>query len=283
MSVELPATVDHRQLDESGKTVFDTIYQHDNPSHFYATMQALDYRIPMEACPWFRRLLNDWRRANHAPRPQALRLLDLGSSYGVNAALLKWGFSLPDLYQHYADQKDADTATMLAHDQAVFSAEHCTDDLTITGLDISANALHYAEAAGLLDQSVCANLEVEDATAQQAAMIAANDCVISSGCIGYMTTISLEKILQLCAPQRPWMAHCILRLFDTRPYEKLLEKYGYRVWLEPALLPQRRFASDEEQTQMLEGLQAAGIDPAGYESEGWLYAQVLMAVPEVPA
>jgi len=277
MAEKLPEEVGSRRLDKTGKTVFDGIYDAPDPRSYYAVMQALDYRIPMQALPFFTRLFTNYRHANS--QQEVLNVLDLGSSYGVNAALLKWHLTLQDLYAHYAGNIEVDFATLLSHDREYFASCGKQAGLAITGFDVSENALQYATQAGLLDQAVCLNLEENEADARQGEIISSSDCVISSGCIGYITETSLEKILELCSPRRPWMAHCILRMVSTEPFEALLRERGYRVWQESTLLPQRRFASEEEQVQMLGRLREQGIDPQGYEAEGWLYARVLMAVP----
>lgn len=278
MTAKLPEEVDSRKLDSTGKTVFDGIYDAPDPRRYYGTMQALDYQIPSQALPFFEKVVE--LAAQARPEQDTHCVLDLGSSYGVNAALLKWDVSLEDLYAHYAEHHDVDRQALLAADQALLARATKRKGLEVVGFDVAENALDYASQAGLVDHVVRQNLEENDASSQQNAIMQRCDCVVSSGCIGYISETSLEKILAACAPRQPWMAHCILRAFDTAPFEQLFRDYGYQVSLAPQLLRQRRFASAEEQAQMLARLQQQGVDPEGYEADGWLYARMLMAVPE---
>ena len=56
-------------------------------------------------------------------RDDTVHLLDLGCSYGVNAALLKHDLSMEDLYEHWGQQDLADAAPeeFVAHNQSLFA------------------------------------------------------------------------------------------------------------------------------------------------------------------
>jgi hypothetical protein len=58
-----------------------------------------------------------------------------------------------------------------------------------------------------------------------------------------------------------------------------LAELGYETASIPGVFRQRRFASEEEQAQILDTLSAAGVDPSGLESDGWLYAQLYVSRP----
>lgn len=266
-------------LDETGKAVFDDIYNARDPRPYYRAMSRLGYEIPEQAKPHFSDLFDAYRSAH--PGCGTLNVLDIGTSYGVNAALLKWDMPLLDLYAHYdsAGQGSVSCERLLDRDQDYFANSDNSDELQITGLDVASNALEYAVRSGLIDHGISVDLENDDADERQSALIAAADCVISTGCIGYVTDTSLSKILRICSPHRPWMAHCILRMFSLQPYVELLRAHDYEVWLGDELLPQRRFASDEEQAEVVRQLQDLAIDPAGCEADGRLFARMLYAVP----
>lgn len=270
-----------KKLDQTGKAVFDDIYTAPDPRPYIARMASLGYSIPAVAQPAFEQLFADYQAA-HSPATaeQPLHVLDLGSSYGINAALLRNQMPLPQLFERY-DAHNTSIAT-LSSEQLLERDQHDFQNaskphLHFTGLDISAPALHYAQQSGLLQASLCVNLEPDDAQldAAQHASLQATNCVISSGCIGYITTKTLRKLLDAFQPQQPWMLHCILRMFPLDEYTQLFAEYGYKLTIAPEPVRQRRFDSAEEQAQVISRLQALGIDPAGYEDSGWLYAQLI--------
>ena len=92
------------RLDQTGKIVLDHIYNEPDPRPYFSTLQALDYSIPGEAAPVFRRVIDALRAGGEAG---SVNLIDLGCSYGVNAAILKHGLSMGDLYDRYAGGETA--------------------------------------------------------------------------------------------------------------------------------------------------------------------------------
>jgi len=266
------------ELDATGKAIFDDIYAARDPRPYYHAMASLDYSIPEEAKPHF---LEMFERCRKALGRERLRVLDLGASYGVNAALLKWNLNLEQLYDRYAtpEQRNADRAELLRSDQAFFHRQGGQHELQITALDISVNALDYALEAGIVDTVLSANLEDRPPTPRETGILARTDCVISTGCIGYVTEKTLLRIIDTCGAQRPWMTHCILRMFALEPFEDALRSRGYRVQRLSQPVQQRRFASQDEQESVIRRLEELGVDPSGYESTGRLYATVIDAVP----
>lgn len=269
-------TASHSELDATGKQSFDNTYVALDPRPYCETMQALDYVIPQHSRPTFRQLFHDYRQACGKT---SIRVLDLGSSYGINSALLKLDIDIAALYQRYTSvaAKALSLQQLIQRDKRDYANQY--NDLDIVGFDVSATALAYAEQVGLIQGAIQANLEVDQMTASQAAQLQNIDCMISSGCFGYITTITLEKILQVCSPRLPWMAHSILRMFPLQPLTQLLEAKGYEVYIDPEPKPQRRFSSQAEQTQIINHLHQSGVDTGGLEDQGWLYARIITTVP----
>lgn len=173
---------------------------------------------------------------------------------------------------------DADRAELLRSDRAFFHGQGGQSELQVTAQDISENALDCALEAGTVDTVLSANFEDRAPTPHEAGILAQTDCVISTGRIGYVTEKTLLRIIDTCGARRPWMTHCILRMFALEPVEDALRSRGYRVQRLPQLVPQRRFASQGEQDSVVHRLDELGVDPSGYESTGRLYATVLSAV-----
>ncbi len=75
------------------------------------------------------------------------------------------------------------------------------------------------------------------------------------------------------------MAHFILRMFPFDPIEETLAAAGYETVRRDGLCKQRRFATPEEQSSVLERLSDVGVDPSGLETGGWYYAQLYISKP----
>src|SRR5690242_17311840 len=85
---------------ETGKYAFDDIYTQSDPRGYFTTLRRLDYGIPGIARPHFARLVAEYRDASGVAEP---RILDIGCSYGINAALLRCDTTMATLYQRYTD------------------------------------------------------------------------------------------------------------------------------------------------------------------------------------
>ncbi|TYB46807.1 class I SAM-dependent methyltransferase [Actinomadura chibensis] len=263
---------------ETGKTSFDHIYTRPDPRAYFGTLRELDYSIPELAKPYFRRLISEYREACGVPVPT---VLDIGCSYGVNAALVKYGATMEELYDRYADP-DAHRRTresLLTRDRELVRSGSRTDPMRFLGLDASEEALSYALEAGFLDGAVHADLENGEPTAEQRARLDGTDLVISTGCLGYVTERTISRILGGPGGNRPWMAHFVLRMFPFEPIAETLAAAGYRTVRHEGLFRQRRFATPRERARVLDRLRAAGVDPTGVETDGWLYAQLYSSRP----
>jgi SAM-dependent methyltransferase len=236
-------------FDSTGKISFDHIYTAPDPRPFFGTLRRVDYGIPQLAKPYFANLIDE----HPAERPT---VLDIGCSYGVNAAV-----------------RALDHAALVEADRK----RTRTGGPRYYGLDNSAPALEYALSAGFLDEALHADLEHDDPDGTQQKLLDDVDLVISTGCVGYVTEKTLSRVAR---GARPWMAHFVLRMFSYEPVAASLAKLGYDTAQVPGLFRQRRFASEEEQTQILDTLDATGVDPTGLESDGWLYAQLYVSRPE---
>ncbi|MBF6180414.1 class I SAM-dependent methyltransferase [Nocardia otitidiscaviarum] len=268
-------------LHSTGKASFDHIYDRPDPREYYARMAELDYCIPELATPHFASLIADYRAATGIAAPT---VLDLGCSYGVNAALLRLGISMAELTEHYRDaDSDGDgddgAAALIARDRARLTTADRLPGVRFIGMDASRPALDYARAAGLLHDTVHADLEAADPTEAQRATLATADLVISTGCVGYITDRTLLRVARAHGGKLPWMAHFVLRMFSFDPIAARLAELGYRTERVPGSFRQRRFAAADERTQVLNTLADNGVDTEGHESDGWLYAQLYVSRP----
>jgi len=261
------------------KADMDHIYNEPDPRAYFRELQKLGYAIPGAAQPVFQKLISHLRRR----RDETIHILDLGCSYGVNAALLKYDLSMADLYEHW-EREDLAGATadrVAANDRRFFANMEQTQDIEVIGLDQAENAVFFAEDAGLLDHGIAVDLEKETLPVDVKEELASVDLVISTGCVGYVTEKTFERLLPAIARGRkPWLANFVLRMFPFDSIEKALRARGYVTEkLEGETFVQRRFASSEEQGQVLEQLREAGVNPAGKEDQGYLLAEFYLSRP----
>ncbi|GAA2170549.1 class I SAM-dependent methyltransferase [Actinomadura napierensis] len=266
------------RVDTTGKISLDHIYTEPDPRAYFSTLRELDYNIPELAKPHFSRLIAEYRDARRVPVPT---VVDIGCSYGINAALLKYGVTMAELYDRYGgpDARRLSRAALLSRDRELVHSGERANGVRFIGLDASGNALSYALDAGFLDGAVHADLEDGDPTPAQAAQLAGADLVVSTGCLGYVTERTVGRVIEAAGGRRPWMAHFILRMFPFDPIADALAAAGYATVRHDGLFRQRRFATAEEQSLVLDRLADAGVDPSGAETGGWLYAGLYLSRP----
>ncbi|MFD5429565.1 class I SAM-dependent methyltransferase [Streptomyces sp. NPDC127084] len=265
------------RFDTTGKVSLDDIYNQSDPRTYFQVLRPLGYCVPQLAKPYFTKYIQEYRESRQVAEP---KVLDIGCSYGINAALLKCDATMDELYEHYGDRQDDDRDALLARDRELSRSRQPAQPIRFTGLDASADALAYAREAGFLDEAVHADLEHHDPTPAQRNQLAGTDLVISTGCIGYVTERTLTRVIAAQdSRRRPWMAHFVLRMFPFDAVEQALSGLGYRTIRVDEVFRQRRFASAREQSLVLDGMSAAGVDARGLEAEGWLYAQLYLSRP----
>jgi hypothetical protein len=263
--------------DGTGKFSFDHIYTQPDPRPYFGTLRELDYCIPQLAKPCFLELLRHRRSRGLATS----KILDIGCSYGINAALLKCDLTMDELYLHYcgAQARAQSRGALLARDEKVVRSRNRLPSTRFVGLDNSLPALSYATQAGFLDSAVHGDLETRDPTGRECRQLAGTDLIISTGCIGYVTERTISRVLDANGGHHPWLAHFVLRMFPFEPMTETLAGFGYETVGYERVFKQRRFASAQEQSLILDKLAEVGVDPQGLEADGWLYARLFVSRP----
>ena len=264
-----------------GKATFDNVYNHPDPRAYFATLGRLGYCIPEQARPVFETLIGALKEERGTEVPT---VVDIGCSYGVNAALIKYDLSIDELYARYAQPQLArlDTGTLLKRDAEFFARQVVRTDVNVVGVDCAEKAVDYAAATGLLDAGVVADLESQLPSPEAAEQLAPADLVISTGCVGYVTDTTFERILSETAdqPPLPWVASFVLRMFSYEPIAAALADRGLVTEkLDGATFLQRRFESADEKEHVLRQLEALGVDPAGKEENGFYHAEFFLSRP----
>ncbi|WP_242613800.1 class I SAM-dependent methyltransferase [Herbihabitans rhizosphaerae] len=230
------------------------------------------------AKPYFEKLVGEYVEEHDVP---VVNVLDIGCSYGINAALLKCDLTMDALYERYAGAgaESLRPEELRARDRDLLSS-HDAATLRFTGLDVSLPALNYAHEVGFLDAAIHADLEERDPTPEEREQLAGTDVVFSTGCVGYVTHKTLARVVRANGGRKPWMAHFVLRMFPFTQVAECLAELGYEtIRVDDEVFKQRRFASAEEQAQVLDTLVKIHVDPDGLESEGWMYAGLYISRP----
>lgn len=255
------------------------IYNQPDPRAYFHELQKLGYAIPGTAKPIFQKLIGHLRRR----RQGTVHVLDLGCSYGVNAALLKHDLTMRDLYEHWGQPRlaEATPEEVVEYDRKFFARLGEGEDIEMIGFDQAERAVAFGEESGLLDAGVAVDLEVEPLSAPAKDDLAPVDLQVSTGCVGYVTETSFDRLLPAIKRGAPaWLANFVLRLFPFDPIADTLGEQGYVTEkLEDHAFVQRQFISPAEQVQVVDQLSERGIDPTGMEADGHLYAELYVSRP----
>lgn len=263
------------------KASFDDIYSEPDPRSYFRVLGGLDYTIPDLARPIFHQIVG--ARAKDQERP--VTILDLGCSYGINAALLRLPLKFETLRRRYMmpEIQALPSPKLLGIDRHYFRSWPAQDDLEIIGLDVSNEAVNYAADVGILDSGLCEDLENEEPSMDARRALRNVDVVISTGCVGYVTEKTFERILECNEnPEPPWIVSFVLRMFPYDAVAATLGRFGLETEkFEGATFVQRRFSDAKEFDYTLTTLERLGIDSEGHEAEGLYHAELFVSRPGV--
>lgn len=257
------------------KANFDDVYNAPDPRGYYRELGALDYRIPTEAKPIFRRVMRAMDR-------DRLRIVDIGCSYGVNAAMLRYNLTFADLVERYQDRSmDArSVAEVVCEDAHEFAEMREALDASFVGLDVAREAAGYARAVGLIDEAVVENLESRPMSDAAKAVVADADLIITTGAVGYVTERTFSQVLDAVERRSPWVATFSLRQFPFDGIAEELKTFDLQTErLENRHFVQRAFKDDEEREGAIEAVRAVGCDPEGLETTGAYFADFYLSRP----
>jgi len=268
----------------AGKADFEWTYNRLDPRSYFQALGALDYAIPERAAPVFLKTFDAYATQR---RRDALTVLDLGCSYGINAAVLKYGRTMEELREHYLsfDENETEPREVLRHDQTSFFDGRQKRDLRVIGIDRAQFASAYGFWSGLLDDAIPEDLEVCDPTPRAATAIGRCDLVISTGVVGYVTERTFARIMACQAEdEMPWVASFVLRMFDYGPVAEMLDKFGYATEkLAGRYFRQRRFADDAEWHHVEKLLAKRNLCTSGLEANGHYLAEFFLSRPKKDA
>lgn len=257
------------------KAKFDNVYNSPDPRGYFRELGALDYRIPTEAKPVFRRVMRAMEREH-------LKVVDIGCSYGINAAILRYDLSFAALARRYQDEsmEELSVAEVVCEDAHEFAEMPEALDASFVGLDVAREAVGYARAVGLIEEAVVENLEAQPMSDQARAAVADADLIITTGAVGYVTERTFTRVLDAVG-HAPWIATFSLRQFPFDAIAEELKSFDIETeHLAGRHFMQRAFKDEAEKEGAIEAVRAAGCDPTGLESAGCYYADFYLSRPE---
>ncbi|RSN53543.1 methyltransferase type 12 [Amycolatopsis sp. WAC 04182] len=260
------------------KKNFDEEYVSEDPHAYYAAMRKVNYQIPQNANHFLVRVMDEIRTAR---RLSEVSVLDIGCSYGVNAALLKYELTLDVLYEYYAGDRRGSSAQ---DDRKFFSRFQERPGVRVHGIDISRQAIDYAREVRLLDSAIAVNLEEDSVPVNILQTLPKVDLIISTGCIGYVTHRTFARVLDHLAPaEPPWIAVTALRTLDFAVFEEHFERYGLFTERLAGPLRQREIANGRERAAALAATDARCERNPTPEELGFLAADLYLSLPGADA
>lgn len=273
---------DSRSADDpnTAKACFDEIYLQKDPRLYYAVLGGLDYVIPEIAAPVFSQIARH-RTAVSPPGRDHEAIIDLGCSFGINAAVLRYGVRLDELRARYLREDVAEMpADRLARsDRLFFKAWPRRLPNPIIGIDASSSAISYALRTGLIQAGYAVDLECDPLPSSLESALTDVGLVISTGCVGYITHRTFSKLME-SAHRRypPWIVSFVLRMFDYDEISRELLDFGLVTEkLAGVTFMQRRFRDAEERDGILAAIAARGLDGSELEANGYLHAELYVS------
>ncbi|MCA0048279.1 hypothetical protein LB577_15200 [Mesorhizobium sp. B283B1A] len=262
---------------QGAKHDFAAAYNSKWPHAYFRAHLSLDYVIPDRAKPVFERIFADYRRVRKKTR---LKIIDVGCSYGVNAALLRTDLSLDELYAAYLRPSGPLSRRDEVEHRAFFRNRGLRDDIQFVGVDPSFRAVRYARVLGLLEAGIIADLETRDLTVQERCALAGADIVISTGCVGYATERTFARVCEASATSRPWVVAFAMHPFSYDNIAMVLRDFGLETRLEDRFRQrQRRFSTVKERRAILTAMTKLGMEDRLERTTGYIYASCHVSVP----
>lgn len=269
----------YRDANEA-KTSFDSVYTARTPHAYVAAMAKHGYEIGEQARPYCAaaaELLNE-RNSDAWP----VQMLDVGCSYGIGSAFVKYGCSFDEMVAFFASRAPEEYTRCCEATRMWLNVTPPVCDVRSVGLDSAQPAIRFGVESGLLDGGIAKDLEDPETalTEEEEAWFRSCNLLISTGAVGYVTERTFSTVLQHLSRDNPGgfgpvAVITILRIFEANPVREAFERCNLAFGPVPEVrLPQRAFADDEECKKVLKVLSERGIDTEGWEREGKMYADL---------
>jgi hypothetical protein len=262
------------------KKDFTDIYTQESPYEYLKEMDRLEYSISDSTKPLYNSIIEQLEDTLSRP----VNILDLGSSYGINSALMKYDLTMSELNDFFLNGSEP------TKKETKQFYEKCTgnDNMNFYQIDISEEALKFSEEMDLCEKGMNVDLEAEKLNLLES--LPKIDVVIATGCIGYIGYRSISNLLKVIKSRQsnsteseteyiyPIFAFSVLRMFDMEDIEEVFEIYDYSI-VKSDIKPirQRNFSDPKEKVQTISLLHGMGIDTKKYEDDGNFYSDFYIA------
>ncbi|RUV93777.1 MAG: hypothetical protein EOR30_33320 [Mesorhizobium sp.] len=256
---------------------FTGAYNRTWPHAYFRAHLALDYVISDRAKPVFEGIFAKYRRVRKKTK---LKIVDVGCSYGINAALLRTDLDLDDLYAAYLKSGGSLSGRQEIEHRAFFRDRGLRDDIQFIGVDPSFRAVKYAQSMGLLESGIPADLESRDLSVKERCALVESDIIISTGCVGYATERTFARVYDASATSRPWVVAFAMHPFSYDKIATALEGFGLETKLAAQFRQrQRRFSTRAERRAILKGMRKLGMEDHLERTTGYIYASCYISAP----
>jgi carnitine O-acetyltransferase len=267
------------------KANFNAVYQSPTPHAYLERMSECGYEISEQARPYCVAASEFVRE--RVDDPSEVQMLDVGCSYGIGAASVKYGRSFPELVSFVTREVPEAYEQACKKMRAWLNKGRSVQQMRCVGLDSSKPAIRFARDAGLIDAGIAGDFEQNGMRLPDPERNLLSECnlMMSTGAIGYFGERTLNAILPSFrdgpkSQPGPFAVMTILRMFDIDSVRTCFEKHGLRFGKVPdVLLPQRRFADKSERAKVLSVLHSRGLDTHGLEDSGKHFAELYVATP----
>lgn len=271
------------ETENKAKASFDAVYTAPTPHDYIAMMAKNGYEIGEQARPYC--IAAAELLQNHTEDAWPVHMLDIGCSYGMGAAFVKYGCSFDEMVAFFSTRAPRDVPAACEAMRAWINVTPTPYDVRCVGLDISKPAIRFAMRAGLLDGGIARDFENPDITpnAEERSWLRSCNLLISTGAIGYVTDNTIAHVVQHAGKDHPsefgpLAVFTILRMFEATPIKDTFEKHGFRFEKIPeVMLPQRRFTDENERKSVLNILHDKNIDTSEWEDRGKQFAELFIA------
>ena len=160
----------------------------------------------------------------------------LGSSYGLESAVLKCGFSYEQLIDYWS-------VTNNTHKMFPASAQY-----HINFVDLELNALKYADQVKLCDRYLVADMSQAYSEKLESWISSETDIITAIGIASYIGQEGFERLINsaLVNGTASAILYSLPNFESTYSIEEICENYGLRARQLGSCIKQRRYASSEE-------------------------------------
>ncbi|MFQ5940996.1 MAG: hypothetical protein ACE5KA_04780 [Nitrososphaerales archaeon] len=275
------------------KKDFSEVYTQESPVPYLKEMGRLEYRIADTTKFFYKYLGNRLYRDLNRP----IQILDIGSSYGINSSLLIYDITMSELNDFFLKSDKAPTKEEAI--QFFGSLPKRNTHFNFYLLDISSEALVFAEDMDLCTQTFCLNLEQDGISSSTSPLLGGVDMVIATGCVGYIGYKSFTKLFEAFNHRnnsteyrdeldirsgispKPLFAFSVLRIYSMHEIQKVFENYGFEL-LKCEIPPfrQRHFYDKQEKINAISLLNERGVVRTDLEDDGYYYADFYVGAPK---